>query len=136
MILDFVAIFIAKFVGHHIGDHWVQSSYQAQNKTEQPLERLKHVLTLQLTKAVCLIPLFFMGLSVHPIAIIGALMFDGLTHYWIDNRNNLKKLAKLFGKEGFYEAGVQPVGTGAYQLDQSAHLLFIFVVSLMLAIFG
>lgn len=132
----FAVLFIALYVGHLVGDHWVQTSHQAQHKTEQPLERLKHVATLQITKMVFVAPLFFLGLDVHPVALVGGLLLDGLTHYWIDDRRNLRKLARMTGKEGFYDAGAPPVGTGAYQLDQSAHIAILYVVTLLLVIFG
>lgn len=136
MIANFAALFIAFYVGHLIGDHWVQSSRQAEMKTESPAHRFGHVATLTATKLIAVLFLLPLGLDVHPLSLVGALIGLGLTHYWIDDRNNLRKLAKLFGKEKFHDLGVPPVGTGAYQLDQSAHVLMIFLFSVALAFFG
>ena len=136
MIEQFAAVFIAFYVGHMIGDHWVQSSRQAEMKSESRAHRLAHVATLSITKLIFVLMLIPLGFDLHPISLVGAIALIGLTHYWIDDRKNLRKLAKLLGKEKFYDLGTPPVGTGAYQLDQSAHLLMIFLFSVMLAFFG
>lgn len=136
MIANFAAFFVAFYVGHLVGDHWVQSSRQADEKTERPMYRFGHVATLTASKLIAVLFLLPLGLDVHPLSLVGALIGLGLTHYWIDDRNNLRKLAKLFGKEKFHDLGVPPVGTGAYQLDQSAHVLMIFLFSVALAFFG
>lgn len=136
MIDNFAALFVAFYVGHMIGDHWVQSSKQAELKTEKPAFRLLHVVTLSLTKLLAVFILLPLGLDVHPLSLVGGIVLMALTHYWIDDRNNLRKLARACGKEKFYDSGVAPVGTGAYQLDQTAHLAVIFLISAGLAFFG
>ncbi len=135
MIETFTSFFIAMYVGHLVGDYWVQTSWQAENKSDIPFARLMHVLTLQATKAVFVFPLLFI-IDVHPIAVAGMLLLDGLSHYIIDDRKNLRKLADLLNKGKFYDLGTPPLAHGAHQLDQSAHIVMIFVVTLMVAIFG
>lgn len=73
---------------------------------------------------------------------------DAATHYWADRRTTLKRLADRCGKAEFYSLGTpthagHPVtakgeyaptlGTGAYALEQSWHILWLFVAALLIA---
>lgn len=158
----FATAFIALYVAHHIGDYWVQTDHQAKHKGlpgwTGRYHCLLHVLTYGTTQALALwavrvvtdIPI---GAAVWP-----ALAISGATHYLADRREYglLFKVARLLpGKADFLRLGaprqgVSPyasplgtfadrddnptLGTGAWALDQSWHILFgCFVPALVLA---
>ncbi|SEG90968.1 hypothetical protein SAMN04489712_1282 [Thermomonospora echinospora] len=59
---------------------------------------------------------------------------DGISHYWADRRTTLLRLARLVGKGEFAELGdgaAAPAGTGAYALDQSWHIGWLFAAALI-----
>lgn len=60
-----------------------------------------------------------LDLGLKPSRIAAALAISGTTHYLIDRRWPVKRLADATGKTNFYELG-GPLG-GAYRLDQAAH---------------
>ena len=144
----FAAVFIALFVAHQVGDHWVQSSCQAAAKggTGRTARRAcaAHVASLTATKLVFLAPLALLGISLHPAALLVALAVDAATHYWADRRTTLAALAARCGKGGFYRLGAPregrddnpSLGTGAYALDQSFHIAWLFVAALIASIGG
>ncbi|MER7659796.1 transcriptional regulator [Streptomyces albidoflavus] len=149
----FAAVFIALYVGHTVGDHWVQSSCQAATKGlpgwSGRLACGRHVLGLTLTKAAVLAPVaLVLGLSVTVLGLVAGLSVDAASHYWADRRTTLAKLAATCGKAEFYSLGTgahpaHPVteegrpaatlGTGAYALDQSWHMLWLGVAALIVA---
>jgi hypothetical protein len=113
------AAFIALYVGHHVGDYWVQTDHQAQHKGNPGLEGsiacLEHVCTYMITQAVFLIGvLVWMGLgSDHELgSVVGlllALLVSGATHYAADRREHglMFRLARLLpGKDRFLRLGV------------------------------
>ncbi|MDA8368600.1 MAG: DUF3307 domain-containing protein [Nocardiopsaceae bacterium] len=144
----FPAVFAALFAAHQVGDHWVQSSCQAAAKggTGWAARRAcaAHVASLTVTKLVFLVPLALLGISLHPAALLVALAVDAATHYWADRRTTLAALAARVGKGGFYRLGAPregrddnpSLGTGAYALDQSFHIAWLFVAALIASIGG
>jgi hypothetical protein len=92
----------------------------------------RHVATLAVTKAI--------GLA----AVVLALALDALSHYWADRRSTLAWLADWLdrtvspGKADFFRLGgprpgrddAPHLGTGAYALDQSWHIGFVFLAAL------
>lgn len=56
----FAAVFIALYVAHSVGDHWVQTSHQSSHKGRPGwvgrLADARHVAGLTVTKAVILLP--------------------------------------------------------------------------------
>ncbi|MEO3872846.1 transcriptional regulator [Nonomuraea sp. B12E4] len=145
MTADFAAAFAALFAAHSFGDHWVQTHGQAARKGLPTLSGrlacLRHVGALTLTKAVALAAVGLVaGLTVHPLALIIGLSVDAASHYWADRRATLGRLAKAVGKEGFFQMGApRPgtddaphLGTGAYALDQSWHVAWLFVAALII----
>lgn len=81
------------------------------------------------------------GLRLSLMAAAVGLAMDGITHYWADRRFTLQWLADRTGKTGFYQLG-QPrpgrddaphLGTGAYAMDQSWHVAWLFVAALIIA---
>ncbi|MDJ0346374.1 transcriptional regulator [Streptomyces sp. H10-C2] len=149
----FGAVFIALFVAHSVGDHWVQTSHQAQAKGlpgwPGRLADARHVLGLTLTKGITLAAaVLALHLHVTALGITAGLALDAASHWWADRRTTLARLAQLTGKTEFFSLGTgahpaAPVtaqgtpaahlGTGAYALDQSFHHLFLFIAALLIA---
>lgn len=149
----FAAVFIALYVGHSVGDHWVQTQHQSDTKGRPDwtgrLACGRHVLTLTATKVVALAPVVLvLGLPVSVLGLLLALGLDAATHYWADRRTTLARFAKICRKTQFYILGTgahahHPVtsegkpaatlGTGAYALDQSWHHLWLLVAALIIA---
>lgn len=149
----FAAVFAALYVAHSVGDHWVQSSCQAATKGQSGwtgrLACGRHVLGLTLTKGLVLVPVVLvLGLDVGLLGLVLGLGVDAVSHYWADRRTTLARLAKACGKGEFYSLGTpghpsHPVtaegtyaptlGTGAYALDQSWHMIWLLVAALLIA---
>ncbi|MEU9149379.1 transcriptional regulator [Streptomyces sp. NPDC048417] len=142
----FAAVFIALYVAHSVGDHWVQTSHQSATKGRPGwvgrLADARHVATLTLTKLAVLIPAAaLLGLHLSVPAVVAGLAVDAASHWWADRRTTLARLAALLGKGEFYRLGAPRagrddnphIGTGAYALDQSFHHLWLLVAALIVA---
>ena len=142
----FAAVFIALYVAHSVGDHWVQTSHQSAHKGRPGwvgrLADARHVATLTATKAAVLLPVtLLLDLHVSALGILAGLGIDAVTHWWADRRSTLAWLAKVTSKGGFYRLGTPRagrddnphIGTGAYALDQSFHHLWLLVAALIIA---
>ncbi|MFE0373704.1 transcriptional regulator [Streptomyces sp. 24-1644] len=149
----FAAVFIGLYIAHSVGDHWVQSSCQAATKGlpgwTGRLACSRHVLGLTATKAVVLVPLVLvLDLDVTVLGLAVGLGLDAASHWWADRRTTLARLADRCGKGEFYslgtpthpahpvtaEGGYAPtLGTGAYSLDQSWHILWLGIAALLIA---
>ncbi|MBP5942597.1 transcriptional regulator [Streptomyces acidiscabies] len=150
----FAAVFIVLYIGHSVGDHWVQSSCQAAHKGlpgwTGRLACARHVVGLTVTKGVLLAPaVLLLDLPVSALGLVLGLGIDAVTHYWADRRTTLASLARVCGKTEFLtlgtpahpahpvtaEGGYAPtLGTGAYALDQSYHHLFLGLAALLIAV--
>ncbi|MBC2869823.1 transcriptional regulator [Streptomyces mexicanus] len=149
----FAAVFAALYVAHSVGDHWVQSSCQAATKGlpgwTGRLACGRHVLGLTLTKGLVLAPVVLvLDLPVTTLGLVLGLGIDAATHYWADRRTTLKRLADRCGQTAFYSLGTPAhaehpvtakgeyaptIGTGAYALDQSWHVLWLGVAAVLIA---
>ncbi|MFK0281932.1 DUF3307 domain-containing protein [Streptomyces sp. NPDC090499] len=142
----FAAVFIALYVAHSVGDHWVQTSHQSAQKSRPGwvgrLTDARHVATLTLTKVAVLIPAaVLLGLHLSAVGVVAGLAVDAASHWWADRRTTLARLAALLGKGEFYRLGAPRagrddnphIGTGAYALDQSFHHLWLLVAALIVA---
>ncbi|SCE04282.1 hypothetical protein GA0115253_1027916 [Streptomyces sp. Termitarium-T10T-6] len=148
----FAAVFVALYVAHSVGDHWVQTSHQSATKGKPGwvgrLADARHVASLTATKLAVLLPVaWLLGLDLSLLGLVLGLGLDAVTHWWADRRTTLARLAKALGQSEFYSLGtpahsLAPVtaegkpaahlGTGAYALDQSFHHLWILVASLII----
>ncbi|WP_330435537.1 transcriptional regulator [Streptomyces sp. NBC_00825] len=149
----FAAVFVALFVAHSVGDHWVQTSCQSAHKGlpgwTGRLAGARHVATLTATKlALLVLVALLLGLNLSVLGLVAGLGVDALTHWWADRRTTLAWLARVTGKAEFYSLGTaahpaHPVtadgkpaatlGTGAYALDQSFHHLWLLIASVLIA---
>lgn len=119
-----------------VADHWVQTSHQAMHKADEGLTGHKamagHVASYAGSQAVALIAANkLLGMKLKPSSIAAAVVFSGATHWFIDRRWPVRKLAETTGKKGFHDLG-GPLG-GAYILDQSAHHLMEAVAAVIAA---
>ncbi len=150
---SFAAAFVALYIAHTVGDHWVQSPGQNASKGEPGwtgrLACGRHVLGLTLTKTVVLVPVVLvLGLPMSALGLVVGLGLDAASHYWADRRTTLARLARTCGKAELYSLGTaahpdgpataegEPaaiLGTGSYALDQSWHMLWLGVAALIIA---
>jgi hypothetical protein len=140
--------FVAMFAAHQVGDHWIQTNGQAMTKGGSGWSAraacARHVLVLAAIKAAALVAAFVVvGLPIRPLWWAGGLAVDAVSHYWADRRSTLRRLAALLGpgKAAFFDLGAPrpghddnpTLGTGAYALDQSWHVWFLFIAALIMA---
>lgn len=134
----YAAVLGTLLVAHYVGDFWVQTDYQAQHKADKTAEGwgclVMHVLTYTLTSlGLLIVVVLATGLRVGFWQVLLGLSVSAVTHGWADRRRTLRWLCRLLGKEGFYDAGQPPVGTGAHALDQSFHVFWVLVAALVIA---
>ena len=145
----FAAVFAALYAAHTVGDHWVQTGGQAAGKGGTGAHTAagrwactRHVATLTATKLGFLVlAAAVLGLSLAPAAVAAGLAVDAGSHWWADRRHTLAALAARVGKADFYALGtprpgrddLPSLGTGAYALDQSWHVGWLFVAALIVA---
>ncbi|MFD8545644.1 transcriptional regulator [Streptomyces sp. NPDC059649] len=145
----FTGVFIALYVGHSLGDHWIQTSCQSETKGEDNwagrLACARHVATLTLTKGILLAPVaFLLDLPLTAVGITLGMGVDAISHYWADRRFTLLRLAQALGREGYPEyvtivrkpggeADTTGPGTGSFHLDQSWHHLWLLIAALIIA---
>jgi hypothetical protein len=143
----FASVFVALYTAHMVGDHWIQSPADACAKAragwDGRLACARHVLSMTVTKSVALLALTLTtGLNLNPYVAIAGLSIDAVSHYWADRRTTLAQLAAMIpGKTSFYQLGTpRPghddnpcLGTGAYALDQSWHIGWLFIAALIIA---
>lgn len=139
-LIVFSSVFCALYAAHQVGDHWAQTHRQACSKGDRTrqgqLACLAHVASLTLAKLVALGLLWYVTRIPFGWTLAPALLLDAATHYWADRRYTLRALAERLGKSGFYRLGLPeaaPCGTGAYALDQSWHIGWLFITSLIIA---
>ncbi|WP_242884086.1 transcriptional regulator [Actinomadura litoris] len=146
----FAAVFVALYAAHQVGDHWVQTHPQACGKGAPGWVGrwlcVRHVATLTATKLAALVlAAVILALPLNPWTVAAGLTVDAISHYWADRRTTLVALVDwldrtiLPGKGSFVRLG-QPrpghddaphLGTGAYALDQSWHVGWLFVAALL-----
>lgn len=143
---SFAAVFTALYVAHQVADHWVQSHHQACTKGSPGragrVACAAHVTSYTAT-AVAVLALTGWGVGVHlPVLRVAAgLLVSAVSHYWADRRSTLARLAAVLGKSGFYALGSPrpgrddnpSLGTGAYALDQSWHIGWLWIAALVIA---
>lgn len=115
---------------HGLGDMWVQTTKQATLKGSHGANRATgrkacaaHCATYTATHALGILAANrLLNLRLNPRRVATALAVAGLSHYVIDRREPLRKLAAALHKEDFYHQ--QAPVPGAFHLDQAAHRAF------------
>jgi hypothetical protein len=144
--LIFACVFAALYAAHHIGDQWIQTHTQACTKGGPGwiarLACVRHTATITATKIIALIiTTAVTGLHISLAFTTLGLALDAASHYWADRRTTLAKLAALLNKGDYYRLGApRPghddnpgTGTGAFHLDQSWHIAWIWITALIIA---
>ncbi len=142
----FAAAFCALYAAHQVADHIVQTDAQARTKglpgRTGRLACARHVATYTATAGVALAAMSSVTGARIPLGRLAAgLALSAASHYVIDRREPLRRFAELVGLAGFYRLGMPRegrddnpcLGTGAYALDQSAHVGFLFAAALIMA---
>lgn len=147
----FAAVFIALYVGHLVGDLWVQTHRQALGKAAAgwPGRRACawHVVTLTATITTALAAVALVtGMRLHSAPVAAGLIVNAVSHYAADRRVPLMQIAGWLepaaGKLTFYRLGAPrpgrddnpTLGTGAYQLDQAWHVGWLFIAALVIVL--
>lgn len=136
-----------------VGDHWIQTDYQAVTKGQYddvPGQSSRvgrracatHVATYTATQALALaVGGRVLGIRWSPVRFAAALALASGTHLVADRRRPLEKLADAVGNSGFYRLGAPrpghddnpSIGTGAYALDAAWHHGWEAAAALILA---
>lgn len=139
-------VFAALYAAHLVADHWVQTQHQADTKGAPGwrgrIACAGHVVTYTVTAVVALF-LLAMATGWRPSlpSLTLGLVVSAVTHYLADRRMPLRWLAEQTGSGRFYRLGVPraghddnpSLGTGAYVLDQSWHVWWLFVSAMVIA---
>ncbi|HEV2636312.1 MAG TPA: DUF3307 domain-containing protein [Actinocrinis sp.] len=142
----FSLAFAALYAAHMLADHWIQTQHQAVTKARPGragrVSCATHVTTYTLTAALVLAAVAWRtGAPLNPGRCALALLVSAASHYFADRRTGLERLARAVGKQGLFDLGAPrpgrddnpSLGTGAYALDQSFHIAFLFVSALIIA---
>jgi len=143
--------FGAQLAGHYIGDQWLQTSGQACKKALDGPERCavamwhcaKHVIIWSATVAGFLAAgAWWLHLPLKPSWLAVGIAVNVVTHFVADLRTPLIRLARLAGRGSYIEHsqvlrpdGAQKTGPGTaiFHLDQSWHIAWLLVASLLIA---
>lgn len=134
-----IALVLAAWkTAHNYADHIGQDSGDAGTKDKPGAEGraacARHVVNMTATKLCALaVAGAVTGIRLSPKRVAVAMALDAASHYVIDRRTPLRKLAEALGKSEFYELGdpdAAPSGTGAYAMDQAVHDLALFLAAL------
>jgi hypothetical protein len=143
---DLGTVFAALYAAHQVADHHVQRDHDARDKGLPGLKGHaacgRHVASYTATAALALAATAAVtGRRPSLGRVAAGLALSAVSHYVIDRRAPLKRFAELTGHAGFYTLGAPrpghddnpSLGTGAYALDQSAHVGFLFAAALIIA---
>lgn len=137
-------IAITFYATHMVADHWVQTDHQATRKPDRGWSGRRacaaHVVVLTIMLAASLAAL---AIVVHvdvswKRSLVG-LVINSISHYVADRRTPIYAIAKLIGKSQMILLGAPrqgrddnpSLGTGLYALDQSWHVWWLLVTSVV-----
>lgn len=131
-------VWLAWRTAHGYADHISQDSTDARGKGEPGWKGraacARHVTDLTATKLTALaLAGAASGIRLSPTRVAVAMALDAASHYVLDRRTPLRRLAERLGQSELYNLGdpvAAPVGTGAYAMDQAAHELCLFLAAL------
>jgi hypothetical protein len=132
----FAVTFTALYAAHHVADMWVQTHCQAQTKGlpgwRGRLACAAHVATYTLTAWVALTVAYW-ATDTWPsgAAVWVGLAVSAVSHYVADRRDPLRRIADALGSGPFYRVNDGGI-SGAYLLDQSWHIGFLFIAALVI----
>ena len=130
--------FAGLFSGHHAGDYWLQSDWQATTKGSCSREGRRacthHVASLTTAQAVLVALLMAAtGSALDPVALAAGLAINSASHWWADRRHTLRGLVLATEwatkKAGFYE---NVPGAPAH-MDQAWHMVWLLPAAAAIA---
>ena len=132
------AVFCALFAGHHLGDHVVQTDWQAKHKALPGWTGWRalagHLVGYHACLVAALAGLAAAGVPLTFAGCAAGLAFSAVTHGFLDRRWPVRWLLDHTGSRAF-AAGQTPL-PGGYLADQSLHIACLFVASLLVVIVG
>lgn len=145
MTADFAAVFAALYAAHQVADHWIQTQHQADHKGQAGWigrwNCAKHVATYGATQLTALALMAAVtGWRPTALTLAAGMAVNLASHYIADRRTPLFRLAMATGSAKFWRLGAPrpdrddnpSLGTGAYALDQSWHVGFLFLSALII----
>lgn len=125
----FCTAFILQFVGHRIGDYFLQTNTQAIHKAKDGRYRSTHCINYSLTIGLMMLFQFEWELAV----IVFALTF--LEHLWIDSRTPIVKWKEFLERKiaGNKDFKIEELPFFVMiEIDQTVHILRIFIISVLI----
>lgn len=126
----FCAVYIVQYVGHRIGDYLIQGSEDAQFKSSSFYHRFRHC---AMYSAVIYLMLF---LCIPPIYSLGVLIVTLIEHLIVDSRKPVIWWKTFFEHKimGNKEFDIKELPFFVLiDIDQTFHLVRIFIISVVLA---
>ncbi|WP_326564585.1 transcriptional regulator [Micromonospora peucetia] len=133
--VTFAAVAVALHLAHPVADYIVQTPHQSADK-DRPgwpgrLACATHVATYTATGAVALTLLWLAtGLPLTPDSVGAALTVNAITHYIVDRRTPLRRIARWLRKDPDWIEH----GGGLAHLDQAWHKGWIALAALTAAV--
>lgn len=132
-------LYAAWHAAHGYADHWGQNNADALDKGKPGRTGraacARHVANMTATKLAALaIVGAATGIRLSPRRVAIAMAVDAVSHYVIDRRTPLRRLAHALGKDDFIAIGdpaAAPCGTAAYELDQSLHTTLLALAAVI-----
>ena len=145
----FAGVFAILYPAHLVADHWLQTHHQATTKDAVGWPGrwacASHVATHTAISlaALCLLA-WHTGLPIRPVPAAIGLTVSAISHYVVDRRTPLRRLARLAGRGGYLahativrkptdDADATGPGTGLFHLDQSWHVCWLAIAALIIA---
>ncbi len=128
---------MATNVSHELGDHILQTDYQAENKAKPGRvgwsAMIQHIFSYHVAMVISLLLVIALfDLPVSALGFICAVTFSAVTHAFIDRRWPVKKLLEMTGSPRF--AVLQTPINGMYLSDQTLHKVALGVSCILLAL--
>ena len=129
---DFAILFILFYIAHKIGDYWVQTDWQAQNKAKRFDALFWHGFTYALTFMPCAALAYASGtISLTAVALTYPLVM--LPHMWFDTRKPLDWYWVHVKKLSLDPSSHPLFATLRLEMDQAYHLVTLALAAGLLS---
>lgn len=131
------ASFVALYAGHMVGDHIVQTDWQAAHKADKGrtgvVAMAGHVIGYGLTQTVACAALLLAGAPLSLVGLTVGLVVSVATHAFIDRRWPVQWILRRTGSDRF--AALTSNGmNGPYLADQALHIGCLFVAAVLMGV--
>jgi hypothetical protein len=138
MAATFAAVFVAMFAAHHLGDHVLQTDFQAANKALPGWRgwaaMAGHLLSYHAAMVAALLALHLVDAPLTVTGCTAGIAFSAITHGLLDRRWLVRWVLEHTGSRAF-AASTTPLH-GGYLADQSLHVAALFVAALLVVSVG